>query len=317
MTSPSENFFVKGFTPDAYATLSKYRVALCPLRFGAGIKGKICDSFLSGTPVVTNQMGAEGMVYETKKTIDGKNSQADLENVPSDKIFGGKISQSETEFIEDCVLLYNNQNEWKKAQEKGFLQINAQFSEKEQASKVWSRILDTFQNLQEAREQNYMGEILVHGKNQWTSSFSSFLETKHRLNLLQNQRPSAINSFGIVFTEEIVNSEIDKYRDAKNRFIRHPLNWNQIEDILKKGTIGSFGRNKEYVQKYIEARQAAKQNYVSLADPILERDFNCPTELVEGKKRAIRPTSLRPFYVLTPNRYRKITFSLYFPGSII
>jgi len=35
--------------------------SLAPLRYGAGIKGKIADSFLCGIPVVTTSIGAEGM----------------------------------------------------------------------------------------------------------------------------------------------------------------------------------------------------------------------------------------------------------------
>ena len=37
------------------------RVLLAPLRFGAGIKGKIVDAWMHGLPVVTTPIGAEGM----------------------------------------------------------------------------------------------------------------------------------------------------------------------------------------------------------------------------------------------------------------
>jgi hypothetical protein len=37
-------------------------VLLAPLRFGAGIKGKIVDAWANGLPVVTTPVGAEGMV---------------------------------------------------------------------------------------------------------------------------------------------------------------------------------------------------------------------------------------------------------------
>ena len=60
---PRAGFVVKGPAKDQFRTLQKYRVLLAPLRFGAGIKGKIADSWWCGTPVVTTPIGAEGMGY--------------------------------------------------------------------------------------------------------------------------------------------------------------------------------------------------------------------------------------------------------------
>ena len=42
--------------------LKDYRICLAPLRFGAGLKGKIVDSWRNGLPVVTTPVGAEGMI---------------------------------------------------------------------------------------------------------------------------------------------------------------------------------------------------------------------------------------------------------------
>ncbi|MCW8929488.1 MAG: glycosyltransferase family 4 protein, partial [Gammaproteobacteria bacterium] len=43
---PSKGFIIKGRADDALKTLEQYRVNLAPLRFGAGIKGKIADGFI-------------------------------------------------------------------------------------------------------------------------------------------------------------------------------------------------------------------------------------------------------------------------------
>jgi glycosyltransferase involved in cell wall biosynthesis len=53
LTNKKQGFFVKGHADDCFDTLSRYRVLLAPLRFGAGIKGKVADSWAVGTPVVT------------------------------------------------------------------------------------------------------------------------------------------------------------------------------------------------------------------------------------------------------------------------
>ena len=41
--------------------LDKCRVSVAPLRFGAGMKGKIGEALASGLPVVTTSIGAEGV----------------------------------------------------------------------------------------------------------------------------------------------------------------------------------------------------------------------------------------------------------------
>ena len=54
--------------------MSKYRVCLAPLRFGAGLKGKIVDSWGHGLPVVSTPIGAEGMtgLSHWEESLDSK-----------------------------------------------------------------------------------------------------------------------------------------------------------------------------------------------------------------------------------------------------
>ena len=48
----ANKLFVKGHLT-SLGTLRQYRVALAPLRFGAGLKGKVVDSWAHGLPVYT------------------------------------------------------------------------------------------------------------------------------------------------------------------------------------------------------------------------------------------------------------------------
>ena len=41
--------------------MSEIRLTVVPLRYGAGIKGKIIESVYNGIPVVTTSVGAEGI----------------------------------------------------------------------------------------------------------------------------------------------------------------------------------------------------------------------------------------------------------------
>ena len=53
-----------GYVEDPDAWFEKARVFVAPLRFGAGMKGKIGHSLSCGLPVVTTSIGAEGMGLE-------------------------------------------------------------------------------------------------------------------------------------------------------------------------------------------------------------------------------------------------------------
>jgi len=69
-----------GYVADPTAYFDVARVFVAPLRFGAGMKGKIGQSLGLGLPVVTTKIGAEGMGLEAGKHVliaDGAESFAD------------------------------------------------------------------------------------------------------------------------------------------------------------------------------------------------------------------------------------------------
>ncbi len=47
--------------PELEALYAQVRLAIVPLRYGAGVKGKVLESFSKGVPVVTTTIGAEGI----------------------------------------------------------------------------------------------------------------------------------------------------------------------------------------------------------------------------------------------------------------
>ena len=59
--NPSIGFHMKGRVDDVFSTMERYRVLLAPLRFGAGVKGKILDAISMELPVVTTPIGSEGL----------------------------------------------------------------------------------------------------------------------------------------------------------------------------------------------------------------------------------------------------------------
>ena len=60
----NESIVVKGFVTEE--ELKRFyetsRIAVVPLRYGAGIKGKVVEAMCYGVPVVTTSVGAEGII---------------------------------------------------------------------------------------------------------------------------------------------------------------------------------------------------------------------------------------------------------------
>jgi GT2 family glycosyltransferase len=59
-----EGVEVLGWVPDLGDLYDRSRLFVAPLRYGAGIKGKVGESLAHGLPVVTTHLGAEGMGLE-------------------------------------------------------------------------------------------------------------------------------------------------------------------------------------------------------------------------------------------------------------
>lgn len=57
----SERVTVTGFVADLDALLARQRLFVAPLRFGAGIKGKLVQALANGLPIVTTRVGDEGL----------------------------------------------------------------------------------------------------------------------------------------------------------------------------------------------------------------------------------------------------------------
>ena len=60
-TPAGDRIDVLGHAPDLDPCFARARLSVAPVRYGAGVKGKIVSSLARGVPVVTTSVGAEGM----------------------------------------------------------------------------------------------------------------------------------------------------------------------------------------------------------------------------------------------------------------
>jgi glycosyltransferase involved in cell wall biosynthesis len=162
LSDAREGLIVRGETEDAIATLARYRVLLAPLRFGAGIKGKISDMWASGGSVVTTPCGAEGMKLQSG-------------------VFGGEIAQSPQDLARAAVELYSDSARWMASVTRGSEILQKLFNTDQQATHLLGRLLETKQNLLKLRDQNHVGQILWHHTLRSTEYFSRWIEAKNRV----------------------------------------------------------------------------------------------------------------------------------------
>ncbi|WP_313807163.1 glycosyltransferase family 4 protein [Flavobacterium sp.] len=160
--NPKERFFIEGRAESAEEVIKTARVLLAPIRFGAGIKGKLFEAMLYGTPSVTTSIGAEAMSgnYE----------------------WNGKIANDNQEFVQAAVELYSNEVIWTTAQKNGFEIIKNRFLKKSFSSDFTNRIEDLKANLEIYRYQNFIGAMLQHHTMQSTRFMSKWIETKNKSN---------------------------------------------------------------------------------------------------------------------------------------
>jgi O-antigen biosynthesis protein len=165
LTHPSEGFLVQGPCEDQFRTLAKYRVNMAPLRFGAGIKGKITDGWWAGTPVVTTSIGAEGMF------------EKDQESFP----WGGEIADTPEDIAERAVSLYQNSDHWKQAQNNGYKLIQKLYSAEENQKDLIQTLLKIEANQLQIRRCNFVGSMLNYHLHRSTKYFSKWIEAKNAL----------------------------------------------------------------------------------------------------------------------------------------
>lgn len=154
-----EGFLVKGRAADALEVIEGSRVLLAPIRFGAGLKGKLLDAMKSGTPSVTTSIGAEGM----HGSFD----------------WPGIIADDAESIAEAAVLLYQDQQEWKAAQD-AIIPILVQiYDQKALGDKLMNRLNFLMNHLSEHRRKNFIGKILRHHTLSSTKYMSKWIEAKN------------------------------------------------------------------------------------------------------------------------------------------
>ncbi|MCJ8319712.1 MAG: glycosyltransferase family 4 protein [Colwellia sp.] len=154
-------FLVKGWVDNAEQAMQTARVCLAPLRFGAGIKGKLAQAMICGTPSVTTDIGAESM--------------------QSLQPWGGAIANDIETMAENAVELYQNSTLWQKASTNGVTNAQTMYQLDEHFSKFSIILTKLEDNLVTLRQQNFIGSMLNHHAHKSTKYMAQWIEAKNKL----------------------------------------------------------------------------------------------------------------------------------------
>jgi glycosyltransferase involved in cell wall biosynthesis len=170
LNDPGKGFLIKGRVSNAEEVVKNARVSLAPLRFGAGLKGKLTEAMQCGTPCVTSSAGAEAMSG----------------NLP----WNGAIEDDPEAFAKAAVLLYTHKELWKEKQKNGFDILSQRFSKTLFYPILNSRLSILIEHLQAHRRENFIGAMLSHHYNKSTYFLSKYIEVKNELEQLKKtQKP--------------------------------------------------------------------------------------------------------------------------------
>ena len=156
----AQGFHVMNWAEDALQVMSAARVCLAPLRFGAGIKGKLVDAMLCGTPNVTTPIGAEAMHGEEP--------------------WPGAVTRTAQAFADNAVQLYKDKTRWLDAQAQGLQLLASRYQRTRHGPALIARINECRQHLSSIRRDNFTGSMLRHHQHKSTQYMSQWIEAKNR-----------------------------------------------------------------------------------------------------------------------------------------
>ncbi|MBG9995994.1 glycosyltransferase family 4 protein [Pseudoalteromonas sp. NZS127_1] len=160
LNNPKTGFLIKGWADNAFDVMQSARVCLAPLRFGAGIKGKLLEAMIMQTPSVTTNIGAEGM--------------------HNDLSWPGKIANTADDFANAAIEMYTNQSDFEQAQQDGNTLLNTLYDKAQLSAALIQKVDSISSDLNAHREKNFTGQMLKHHTMRSTQYMSQWIAEKNK-----------------------------------------------------------------------------------------------------------------------------------------
>lgn len=160
LSNTKEGFIVKGWAEDALSVIGQARVLLAPLRFGAGIKGKLIDAMLCATPSVATEIAAEAMY--------------------GDLPWPGAIVKNAEEFAQAAAELYSNSDYWQQASDLAVQLLQQRYCHTKLSAELTEKIEARREQLAMTRRDNFLSRMFQYHSARSTEFMSRWIEAKSR-----------------------------------------------------------------------------------------------------------------------------------------
>ena len=155
-----DGFLIHGRASIAGEVVQRARVVVAPLRFGAGIKGKLIEAMQCGTPSVTTSIGAEGM--------------------NGNLLWNGAVENDPIVFADKAVALYKQEKLWNESQIIGIQILRQRYLRNLFELDFEMRLDHLKSDLKQHRLNNFMGALLQHHTLRSTKYMSKWIEEKNK-----------------------------------------------------------------------------------------------------------------------------------------
>lgn len=159
LNSEREQFHIIGRANSSKEVIAGARLLIAPLRYGAGLKGKLIEAMQYGTPTITTTVGAEGLNFLNQ--------------------WGGVVEDDFSKWPAVIEDLFDDKNHWEEQQQTGFKnleKLNESFKAKEFIAEI-NRLIE---NINQHRQENFLGEVLHYHTLRSTEFMSRWIAEKNK-----------------------------------------------------------------------------------------------------------------------------------------
>ncbi len=154
-----QGFLIKGWAENALDVIENARIMVSPLRFGAGIKGKLVEAMQVGTPSITTAIGAEAMHGLLP--------------------WNGVITDDTEEFVNAAVSLYQDQDSYTLMQHNGREILRQRYDGEIWKARFIQRITLQMRLRDTLREHHFLGKLVRHHSMKSTQYMSQWITLKN------------------------------------------------------------------------------------------------------------------------------------------
>jgi glycosyltransferase involved in cell wall biosynthesis len=155
-----EGFLIHGRAENAIEVTLENRVSIAPLRFGAGIKGKLLEAMVAGTPSITTSIGAEGMASPDE--------------------WPGSVVDDPDLFAEAACSVYTDEVLWNQSQLKGYTVLENHFESDGFFKRFEMKLSAMESHLDEFRSAYFIQQLVKHQSIMSNRYLSKWIEQKNK-----------------------------------------------------------------------------------------------------------------------------------------